>query len=175
MDKEKIINDYMKKLGISREEAEQLYEDDLEDFIGEEGEAMTEKAKAIKIRGDGEEKKKKSTRERKIDEAKKEILDRMHKSLETFVIITNVKTETEISFIYNDEKYTLKLTKHRPKKQSIDRLHKSQPVFLCIFTIDKNFYMWYNWRPANYRAGLVLPVKWYSAQIFVRIFVQIDY
>ena len=52
MDKEKIIKDYMKKLGISREEAEQLYEDDLEDFIGEEGEAMTEKAKAIKIRGD---------------------------------------------------------------------------------------------------------------------------
>ena len=72
MDKEKIINDYMKKLGISREEAEQLYEDDLEDFIGEEGEAMTEKAKAIKIRGDGEEKKKKSTKERKVDEAKKE-------------------------------------------------------------------------------------------------------
>ena len=116
MDKEKIIKDYMKKLGISREEAEQLYEDDLEDFIGEEGEAMTEKAKAIKIRGDGEEKKKKSTKERKVDEAKKEILGRLHKSLDTFVKITNVKTETEISFVYNDENYTLKLTKHRPKK-----------------------------------------------------------
>ena len=24
--------------------------------------------------------------------------------------------ETEISFVYNDENYTLKLTKHRPKK-----------------------------------------------------------
>jgi hypothetical protein len=116
MDKEKIIADYMKKLGISREEAEQLYEDDLEDFIGEEGEAMTQKAKAYQHRESGEKKKTKSTRERKIDEAKKEILDKMYKSLETFVIITNVKTETEISFIYNDEKYTLKLTKHRPKK-----------------------------------------------------------
>ena len=116
MDKEKIINDYMKKLGISREEAEQLYEDDLEDYIGEDGEEMTEKAKAIQHREQGEKSRKKSTRERKIDEAKKEILDRMHKSLETFVIITNVKTETEISFIYNDENYTLKLTKHRPKK-----------------------------------------------------------
>ena len=70
----------MKKLGISREEAEQLYEDDLEDFIGEEGEAMTEKAKAIKIRGDGEEKKKKSTKERKVDENKKAILDKLHKT-----------------------------------------------------------------------------------------------
>ena len=153
MDKEKIIKDYMKKLGISREEAEQLYEDDLEDFIGEEGEAMTEKAKAIKIRGDGEEKKKKSTKERKVDEAKKEILGRLHKSLETFVKITNVKTETEISFVYNDENYTLKLTKHRPKKQSIGRLHKLQPVFLCNFTIDKNFYMWYNGRAAYWRAA----------------------
>ena len=116
MDKEKIIADYMKKLGISREEAEQLYEDDLEDYIGEEGEVMTQKAKAYQHRESGEKKKAKSKRERKIDEAKKEILDRMYKSLETFVIITNVKTETEISFIYNDEKYTLKLTKHRKEK-----------------------------------------------------------
>ena len=48
MTKEQIIADYMKKLKISKEEAEQLYEDDLADYIGEEGEEMTQKAKEIR-------------------------------------------------------------------------------------------------------------------------------
>lgn len=127
MDKEKIINDYMKKLGISREEAEQLYEDDLEDFIGEEGEAMTEKAKAIKIRGDSEEKKKKTTRQPKIDELKVSILeyiaDRMqsrHCCIEEdewdFDEIFIKNPQKEITFMVDNCEYSLTLTKHRPKK-----------------------------------------------------------
>ena len=127
MDKEKIINDYMKKLGISREEAEQLYEDDLEDFIGEEGEAMTEKAKAIKIRGDSEEKKKKTTRQPKIDELKVSILqyiaDRMqnrHCCIEEnewdFDKIFIKNPQKEITFMVDNCEYSLTLTKHRPKK-----------------------------------------------------------
>lgn len=48
MTKEQIVADYMKKLKISKEEAEQLYEDDLADYIGEEGEEMTQKAKEIR-------------------------------------------------------------------------------------------------------------------------------
>ena len=48
MTKEEQILDFMAKLKISREEAEQLFEDDAEDYIGEEGEQMTEKAKEIK-------------------------------------------------------------------------------------------------------------------------------
>lgn len=127
MDKEKIIKDYMKKLGISREEAEQLYEDDLEDFIGEEGEAMTEKAKAIKIRGDSEEKKKKTTRQPKIDELKVSILqyiaDRMqsrHCCIEEdewdFDKIFIKNPQKEITFMVDDCEYSLTLIKHRPKK-----------------------------------------------------------
>ena len=127
MDKEKIIKDYMKKLGISREEAEQLYEDDLEDFIGEEGEAMTEKAKAIKIRGDSEEKKKKTTRQPKIDELKVSILqyiaDRMqsrHCCVEEdewdFDKIFIKNPQKEITFRYNGGEYSLNLIKHRPPK-----------------------------------------------------------
>lgn len=117
MTKEQQINEYMTKLKLSREEAEQLWEDDHEDFIGEEGEAMTKKAKQLK-RYERKEKtnKSKSKKERKIDENKKLILDRLHNTLEAFVEITNVKTETEISFVYNDENYTLKLTKHRKEK-----------------------------------------------------------
>lgn len=116
MTKEQEIQKNMKVLGISREEAEQLWEDDQNDFIGEEGEEMTRKAKEIKRYEKGDKPKAKAKKERKIDENKKLILDKLHKALETFVKITNVKTETEISFVYNDEEYTLKLTKHRPKK-----------------------------------------------------------
>ena len=116
MTKEQEILNYMKNLQISREEAEQLWEDDQEDFIGEEGEEMTKKAKEVKRYEKADKSKSKSKKERKIDENKKLILDKLHKTLETFVEITNVKTETEINFVYNDEKYTLKLTKHRPKK-----------------------------------------------------------
>lgn len=116
MTKEQEILNYMKSLQISREEAEQLWEDDQEDFIGEEGEEMTKKAKEVKRYEKADKPKSKSKKERKIDENKKLILDKLHKTLETFVEITNVKTETEINFVYNDEKYTLKLTKHRKEK-----------------------------------------------------------
>ena len=116
MTKEQEIQKNMKVLGISREEAEQLWEDDQNDFIGEEGEEMTRKAKEVKRYEKGDKPRAKAKKERKVDENKKLILDKLHKALETFVKITNVKTETEISFVYNDEEYTLKLTKHRQKK-----------------------------------------------------------
>lgn len=116
MTKEQEIQKNMRVLGISREEAEQLWEDDQEDYIGEEGEEMTRKAKEVKRYEKGDKPRAKAKKERKVDENKKLILDKLHKALETFVKITNVKTETEISFVYNDEEYTLKLTKHRPKK-----------------------------------------------------------
>ena len=117
MTKEQQIKIYMEKLKISREDAEQLWEDDQEDYIGDAGEEMTRKAKEVK-RYERKEStnKSKSKKERKIDENKLLILDKLHKTLETFVKITNRKTETEISFVYNDENYTLKLTKHRKEK-----------------------------------------------------------
>lgn len=117
MTREETIVNYMKSLQISREEAEQLFEDDLEDFIGEEGEQMTEKAKSVKrYEKSDQPKKERKPKERKVDQTKAFILSELHKTLGTFVKITNVKTETEISFVYNDEEYTLKLTKHRKGK-----------------------------------------------------------
>ena len=44
-DKEKAVKTYMEKLGISREDAEQLWEDDQADYIGEEGEEDTKREK----------------------------------------------------------------------------------------------------------------------------------
>lgn len=46
-EKEKQIAKYMESLEISYQEAEQLWEDDQEDYIGEDGEEMTEKAKKV--------------------------------------------------------------------------------------------------------------------------------
>lgn len=116
MTKEQQIKSYMDKLKISREEAEQLWEDDQEDYIGEAGEEMTRKAKEVKRYEKADKPKSKSKKERKVDEDKKEILCILHKTLEPFVKITEVKTETEIKFVHNDESYTLKLTKHRKGK-----------------------------------------------------------
>lgn len=116
MTKEQQIENYMKSLKISREEAEQLWEDDQEDFIGEEGEEMTRKAKEVKRYEKGDKPRAKAKKERKIDENKKYLLDIVHKALEPFVKVTEIKTETEIKFVRNDEEYTIKLTKHRPKK-----------------------------------------------------------
>lgn len=131
MTKQEQIEKYMKSLGISKEEAEQLWEDDQEDFIGEEGEEMTKKAKEIKRYEKAEKPKgERKPKERKVDLDKKKLLELCEKALEDYVFDLTVKTETEISFEFQNENYTLKLTKHRKKKQSIDRLHKMQSVFL---------------------------------------------
>ena len=56
-------------------------------------------------------------RERKVDNIKKQLLDGCKSSIETAGgTITAEKTETEITFEYNGETYTLKLTKHRKAK-----------------------------------------------------------
>ena len=61
---------------------------------------------------------KKVKKERKIDENKAEILDLIRKAFDNHpdIDITGQKTETELYLEYENEKYTVKLTKHRPKK-----------------------------------------------------------
>jgi transcription antitermination factor NusG len=118
MTREQQIEQYMKSLKISREEAEQLYEDDQADFIGEEGEEMTSKAKEIRRYEKADEKKVRKPRERKVDEEKGRLLRNIKGLLEGLgADITSVKTETEISFNFNGSQYSVKLTKHRPPKK----------------------------------------------------------
>ena len=114
--KEKAILDYMQKLDISREEAEQLFEDDENDFIGEEGEQMTEQAKKVGRHYEQKGERKKSTRERKVDTDKLKLMECVQLSIEKIVQNLQIKTENECSFIYNDCEYSLKIIKHRPKK-----------------------------------------------------------
>ena len=69
MSKDEIIKQYMESLQISIEEATQLWEDDQEDYIGEDGEEMTTKAKSIKrYEQSAEPRKERKPREIKKDE-----------------------------------------------------------------------------------------------------------
>ena len=118
MTKEQQIENYMKSLQISRAEAEQLYEDDKEDFIGEEGEEMTKKAKEVRRYEKADKPKEKKKREVKLDEDKVKIINFLERimvdsdALEIFV----KNPQKEITFQYNGCEYSLNLIKHRPPK-----------------------------------------------------------
>ena len=57
-------------------------------------------------------------RPRKVDETKKALLDCIKTALDDFegAEVQTVKTETEITFTFGGDRYTVKLTKHRPPK-----------------------------------------------------------
>ena len=119
MSKEQEIQNFMVSLGITRKEAEQLWEDDNNDFIGDEGEEMQKKAKEIR-RYEKKEvapTKEKKVKERKVDNDKLFLLSAVKDLFGGLEINSTMKTETELSFSYNGAEYTLKLTKHRPPKK----------------------------------------------------------
>jgi hypothetical protein len=103
MDREKLIKSIMKDLECTREEAEEVAE-------------MEIKAKGIKRYEKAEETKPRKPRERKVDETKKELIEYLEKALGMIVSVDNVKNESEISFTFKNELFTLKLIKHRPPK-----------------------------------------------------------
>ena len=115
-EREKKIELYIKNLDISREEAIQLIEDDENDEIGEEGEAMTEKAKEVKRYEKSTKERKKVVKERKVDEEKARILKHLMEAIAVETKIDSVKNEAEFSFTYHNNAYTVKLVKHRPPK-----------------------------------------------------------
>lgn len=60
---------------------------------------------------------KNTSKERKVDTEKGELLALCKAILEqNGANVESVKTETEISFTFGENNYTLKLTKHRAKK-----------------------------------------------------------
>lgn len=118
MTKEEQIQNFMTKLHISYEEAEQLYEDDDEDYIGEEGEAMTEKAKDIKTYVGGD-KKERKPREKKIDGDKLAIIQSLFEYMSNgdYKNLTIKNDQKEITFSLYGSEYSLNLVKHRPNKK----------------------------------------------------------
>ena len=122
MNKEKEIVHLMKSLDISREEAEQLWEDDNNDYESDEMKEMAEKAKKnglLKVgarqAGPATEKK---PRERKPNEDKRFLIDCLFDSLKDFDNCEIVNPERQIDFLLNGVHYSVTLTAHRvPKKK----------------------------------------------------------
>ena len=103
--------------------AKELYNEALED-----GEPVTEDealemarmelgAKEIPNYTQATVKKERKPRERKVDETKKFILETVRDVIhDDFDSEVSMENETDIHFTYRGDKYSLKLTKHRPPK-----------------------------------------------------------
>ena len=105
----------MKILKISRKEAEELYRSDHEEIDTPEQIEYTAKAKAVKHREQSDAPRKKSSRERKVDEEKKKLLNDYRVVTQGVGgVITSIKNEAEFSFLLNENSYTVKIIKHRP-------------------------------------------------------------
>lgn len=118
-EKEKTIQTYMKKLDLTREEAEQMWQDEQEDNLPD---LTAEQEQVVKemTRADRKKEDKPRTKERKPDEDKRFLIeafvncvlcdiDNAEGNIE--VDITN--PEREIEFVYNGNKYRLTLSKPR--------------------------------------------------------------
>lgn len=96
-------------------------EQDGEPVTREEAEEMAEmeiKANGIKRYEKSDKPRKQTKKERKVDETKGHLLACCKTLLEGLgASILSIKTETEISFTFGENQYTLKLIKHRPKKR----------------------------------------------------------
>ena len=110
MTKEQLIIRIMKECEqdgepVTREEAEEMAE-------------MEIKAGALKHYEQSDKPRKPAKKERKVDETKKRILTDCKTLIEGLGgEIISMKTETELTFIFEDAEYSFKLIKHRKKKE----------------------------------------------------------
>ena len=117
-EKEQEILKFMHTLDLTREEAEQLWEDDHSDEDLPEVQELTKKAKEnIKHYEKSDKTRKKSEKPRKVDEEKKRFLDSIRVLVEGMGgCVTTIKNEAELSYTFGENSYTIKLIKHRPEK-----------------------------------------------------------
>lgn len=108
-DFDKLVDKIMKEFAndgepVTREEAEEIARLEI-------------KAKANDKRYEQSKPKNKTPRERKVDEVKKYLFEVVVSALKGEVENGSMKNEVEYSFDYKGERYTFKLTKHRPAKK----------------------------------------------------------
>ena len=116
---DKEVDKLVDTLEISIADACELWLADNGKIVNEEQEKANRQAETAPRRYEqGTAPRKKVKKERKIDYNKADLLQIIKDALfdDENVVITGQKTETELYFSYFDEKYTVKLTKHRPKK-----------------------------------------------------------
>lgn len=116
-EKEKTIQLYMSKLDLSREEAEQMWQDEQEDNLPD----LTAEQKAVAKEMAQADRKKESTprkRERKPDDDKRELIKKLKELLDSVAgeVCKVTNPEREIEFNYNNNRYRLTLSKPRKEK-----------------------------------------------------------
>ena len=116
-EKEKTIQLYMSKLDLSREEAEQMWQDEQEDNLPD----LTAEQKAVAKEMAQAERKKEITprkRERKPDDDKRELIKKLKELLDSTAdeVCKVTNPEREIEFNYNNNRYRLTLSKPRKEK-----------------------------------------------------------
>ena len=110
---------YMKNLGISEEEAKQLIEDENADNLPT---LTAEQQKVAKAMAQGDRKKETTPRkrERKPDENKRFLINRLYDGLYACAEkIEIINLEREIELIYEGEKYKVVLMKPRKEKTDV--------------------------------------------------------
>lgn len=107
-----------REFDLSEEDAVRMFFEDWE-YIPAGSKVKIERVKDIQTKKEyakSDKPRKASTKERKVDETKKRFLNSFRIYLEGCGCeIINLKTETELTFNFEDEQYTVKLTKHRKK------------------------------------------------------------
>lgn len=107
-----------RELDLSEEDAVRMFFEDWE-YIPAGSKVKIERVKDIQTKKEyakSDKPRKASTKERKVDETKKRFLNGFRIYLEGCGCeIVNLKTETELTFNFENEQYTVKLTKHRKK------------------------------------------------------------
>ncbi len=107
------IETFKTKYNLSQDEAIQLWLEDNDYLENEIVNELVEKTKGQRHYEKSTKERKPSTRERKVDEEKKELLNKLMEGFE----VDSVKNEAEFSFHIGENFYTVKLVKHRsPKK-----------------------------------------------------------
>ena len=123
-EKEKTIQNYMKKLDLSREEAEQMWQDEQEDNLPE----LTAEQKAVEkemLRADRKKEETPRKRERKPDNDKRLLISVLHGFLHDFLFASQdhlhcemTNPEREIEFTFKGDRYRLTLSKPRKEKSA---------------------------------------------------------
>lgn len=123
-EKEKTIQLYMSKLDLSREEAEQMWQDEQEDNLPD----LTAEQKAVAKEMAQADRKKESTprkRERKPDYDKRLLVSVLHGFLHDFLFASQdhlhcemTNPEREIEFTFKGNLYRLTLSKPRKEKSA---------------------------------------------------------
>lgn len=112
------IEKIQKNNGVSYNEAVYAWLVDEEYIDDETVDELSEKAKQnIKRYEKSDKERKKSTRERKVDENKAYLLQILMNAIKNEYSITGVKNEAEFAFSMGEDNYTVKLIKHRPPKK----------------------------------------------------------